>query len=182
MEFTGLRKSAEIVSLGLVSEDGRDFYAELIDYNPEEADPWVKENVFTQLMGDKFVRSEDPQHFRIRGDRNYVAAKLREWLKQFPEVEMWSDVLAYDWFFFCDLFGDAFSIPKNVYYIPFDIATLFRFCGVDPNISREEFVGVLGFEHKHNALFDAKIIKLCFEKLILLEKAELSFIVRHSDI
>jgi hypothetical protein len=67
---------------------------------------------------------------------------------------------------FNQLYGHAFNIPKNVYYIPFDICTLMKIKGVDPDINREEFAGVNG--SKHNALHDAKVIKACYEKLIML--------------
>ena len=59
----------------------------------------------------------------------------------------------------------SLKIPKNIYYIPLDICTLFKVKGIDPDISREEFSGV-NSKNKHNSLFDAKVIKLCYEKLI----------------
>jgi hypothetical protein len=86
------------------------------------------------------------------------------WLSQWDSVEMWSDCLAYDWVLFNNLFGTAFDIPKNVYYIPFDICTLFKIKGLDPDINREEFAGLDG--PKHNALHDALVIKACYEKLV----------------
>jgi len=91
-------------------------------------------------------------------------------------VEIWSDCLAYDWVLFNDIFGHAFNIPKNIYYIPFDICTLFKMKGVDPDIDREEFAdGWISTEgklinpdliNKHNALWDAIIIKACYDRLI----------------
>jgi len=69
---------------------------------------------------------------------------------------------------FNNIFGSAFDIPKNVYYIPFDICTMFKLKGVDPDISREEFIGNSVDGEKHNALYDAKVIKACYEKLMLL--------------
>lgn len=80
---------------------------------------------------------------------------------------MWSDCLSYDWVLFNELFGGAFNIPKNVYYIPFDICTMFELAGIDPDISREDFCGIKDKSKKHNALFDVKIIKACYEKLLL---------------
>lgn len=77
---------------------------------------------------------------------------------------MWSDCLAYDWVLFCQLFGHAFNIPSNVYYIPFDIATLFKLIGIDPDINREEFADMPQGSLKHNAAWDARIIKKCYEK------------------
>jgi hypothetical protein len=68
---------------------------------------------------------------------------------------------------FNNIFGDAFSIPKNVFYIPFDICTLFHLKGIDADVSRETFADMnseLGSE-KHNALWDAKVIRACYLKL-----------------
>jgi hypothetical protein len=93
-------------------------------------------------------------------------------LSQFENVEMWSDCLAYDWVLFNDIFGTAFDIPKNVYYIPFDICTLFKIKGIDPDINREDFAKDILMKEcfkvgqKHNALWDATVIKACYEKLM----------------
>lgn len=71
---------------------------------------------------------------------------------------------------FNHLFGDALSIPSNVHYSPFDICTLFKVKGVDPDISHEEFAFLLGNGEtmegvKHNAMWDALVIKKCYERL-----------------
>ena len=90
-------------------------------------------------------------------------------------VEIWSDCLAYDWVLFCELFGGALNknLPNNVYYIPFDICTLFKMKGIDPDISREGYAGMAYGEGaddekdtKHNALWDAMVIKGCYERLV----------------
>ena len=47
-----------------------------------------------------------------------------------------------------------------------DICTLFRYKGIDPDISREEVSRYDKKDNKHNALFDSEVIKACFEKLI----------------
>ena len=77
-----------------------------------------------------------------------MAQGLREWFKELDgwanpntPVEIWSDCLAYDWVLFNELFGGAFGIPENVYYIPFDICTLFKMKNIDPDVSREKFIG-----------------------------------------
>ncbi len=91
--------------------------------------------------------------------------ELSIWLKQFNEVEIWSDCLSYDWVLFNQIFGHAFNIPKNVYYIPFDLCTLFYVKGIDADISREAFAEMSEGSQKHNALWDAKVIRQCFVKL-----------------
>ena len=44
-EFTGLHKNTTLISIGLISEDRRSFYAELTDYDKEQCDDWIKENL-----------------------------------------------------------------------------------------------------------------------------------------
>jgi hypothetical protein len=81
---------------------------------------------------------------------------------------MWSDCLSYDWVLFNQIWGHAFNIPKNVYYIPFDICPMLLERVGDADISREEFAGPVEFpggHKKHNSLWDAYVIKACYEKL-----------------
>jgi len=47
------------------------------------------------------------------------------------------------------------KIPSNVYYIPFDVCTLFKIKNVDPDINREEFISDrldIRSNYKHNSL------------------------------
>jgi len=169
-EFTGLHQNTSLISIGLISEDGKTFYAELRDYDKSQLDDWLKENIIANTSYlketgnyDAASKSYDRVYMPI-SDKEHLAEDLKEWLCQFDTVEIWSDCLAYDWVLFNDIFGHAFNIPKNVYYIPFDICTLFKIKGVDPDINREQFAGIEG--DKHNALHDAKVIKACYEKLI----------------
>jgi len=165
-EFTGLRQKTNLLSIGLVSEDGRTFYAEASQFDKQQVDTWITENVLANMRFGDIYESRpkiDLEHHAEKADRAGIAYDLDEWLAQFDAVEMWGDCLAYDWVLFCDLFGGAMSIPQNVYYIPFDICTLMKMSNVDPDISREEFSGISGA--KHNALHDAKCIRACYQKL-----------------
>jgi hypothetical protein len=170
-EFTGLHQNTTLISIGLVAEDGKEFYAEFTDYAKDQVDEWIENNVIKNLFihVDRLIynRLAEGQTI-IKGKRDYISSNLQDWLEQFDSVEMWSDCLSYDWVLFNQLFGHAFNIPKNVYYIPFDICTLFKIKGIDPDISREDFAGAKDWnvEHKHNALQDAKVIKACYDKLM----------------
>ena len=50
--------------------------------------------------------------------------------------------------------------------IPFDICTLFYAKGIDADINREEFSEMTEGSQKHNALWDAKVIRECYLKAI----------------
>lgn len=167
-EFTGLHQKTTLISIGLVSDCGKTFYAELTDYDKLQIDVWLQENVLNNLiLNDRPVNSLKVlnHHTTFRGTTNELKYHLGKWLKRFGQVEIWSDCLSYDWILFINIFGNAFDVPKNVLYIPFDICTLFKDKGIDPDISREEYSQVKNMK-KHNALDDAFIIKACHRKLV----------------
>jgi len=184
MEFTGLHQETTPVSIGLVAENERTFYAEFTDYDRSQVGDWIQEHVIGNLIYADYTTNKRGEILVgaacvVRGRKDVVAARLQEWTASFDEsVEMWSDCLAYDWVLFCQLWGNAFMIPDDIYYIPFDICTLFKMRGIDPDISREEFglsddSGALPDPsrwRKHNALWDAEVIKACYEKLVRKEK------------
>jgi hypothetical protein len=164
-EFTGLHQNTTLISIGIVSEDGKSyFYAELDDYDKSQVDDWVEENVIKNLVSNKPEMSKN----LVRGNKEHVRSKLEEFLASFKgkTIEFWADVLAYDWVLFCELFGGAMNIPENVDYSPYDLCTLFKAKDIDPDINREKFTGVDPGGNKHNALFDAEIGRRCYLKLM----------------
>lgn len=165
-EFTGLHQRTTLISIGLIAQDGKTFYAEFIDYDQTQVDDWLKENVLRKLILPNESNGVGVDGFV--GDTVFIKKHLESWLSQFDHIEMWSDCLSYDWVLFCQIFGHAFNIPKNIYYIPFDICTLFKARGVDPDISRESYAfDVIPNDiKKHNALWDANVIKMCYERLM----------------
>lgn len=165
-EFTGLHQDTTLISIGLVSEEGHTFYAEFDDFDLSQVDGWIKENVTDRLWIQNPELKYDHNIAYHVDDSEGIRRELLAWLSQFEHVEMWSDCLAYDWVLFCQLFGGAFSVPENIYYIPFDLATLFKVKGIDPNVNRETFAGIAVADNKHNALWDARIIKACYEKVM----------------
>ena len=181
-EFTGLHQNTTLISIGIVALDGRYFYAEFNDYNKAQVNDWIQENVIENLMFNgkethcieeslvpyNKVHDDDYMSLRIRmkNDTTNIANKLKEWLQQFDvEIQMWSDCLSYDWMLFNQLFGGAQNIPSNINYIPMDICTSFYDKGIDPDISREEFIDNAVEGEKHNSLYDAMVIRECYLKL-----------------
>ena len=181
-EFSGLHQNTTLISIGLISEGGRTFYAEFTDYDKEQCDEWVNVNVISKLQFNDvpdFIKYCGPgKSIEMKGNKEDIKIMLGKWLdyvvlteaksdnNDFSGLlEIWSDCLSYDWVLFCELFGGAFGVPKEIYYIPFDLSTLFLTQGVDPDINREEFLGISGGE-KHNALWDAKVIQMCHDRLV----------------
>lgn len=180
-EFTGLHQNTTLISIGIVSDCGRRFYAEFTDYDKAQVNDWIQANVinnlrFTESPVNSLAWGGNFKVCNVKGDTATIALHLTTWVSQFSKVEMWSDCLSYDWVLFCQLWGNAFNVPAHIYYIPFDISTLFKLKNIDPDISREDFVSeelslidhLEGQLLKHNAMWDAFVIKACYDKLIKL--------------
>jgi len=102
----------------------------------------------------------------VIGTREQVREGIAEWLSSYEYIELWGDLMCYDMVLFDQLFGGAFGKPDNVYYISFDICTYFKVLGIDPDVSREDFGNVSLNGFKHNALYDARVVKACYERLM----------------
>ncbi|QIA28713.1 putative 3' exoribonuclease [Phage f2b1] len=166
-EFTGLRQDTTPISLGVKAANGRKFYAEFTDYNKSQVDSWIQENVIDNL---KFNNGDMPisnlgDYTVVKGTTAQVQFRFLTWLKQFNRAEFWGDCLSYDGVLLNNLLGGALNVPDNVDYIFYDICTLFKLFGIDPDISREAFIDKPIEGAKHNALYDAEVIEACYDKL-----------------
>jgi hypothetical protein len=174
-EFTGLHKDTTLISIGMVSEDNKQFYAELTDYNEKQCDDWIKENVLDHLYRNNFtIKSYYINNYHV-GNKDDIGLALENWLTQFDKVEFVSDVSHYDFVLLIDLFLDAWHLPKNICPACYDInQDIARECKVSMqeafDMSREDIL----YQHykdkvvkgdKHNSLYDAKVIRELYQIL-----------------
>lgn len=105
-EFIEDGSTIDLVSIGVVAEDGREFYAVSTEFDPSRAIDWVRRNVLDKLPApsDKAWRSLA----RIRED---LLAFLLE-----PEepIELWAWMAAYDHVVLCQLWGDMRALPRPI--------------------------------------------------------------------
>ena len=180
-EFTGLHKDTSLISIGIVSEYGDKFYAEFSDYKKEQADSWIKENIISNLKynsSDRFLSISclDKKYiYYVKGSVDEIKHQLINWIlniyrnHDFKKLEFWSDCLSWDWVLFVDIFGSSFDLPFYIYPYPMDIVTMFRERNIDPDVNREYFVYKEDKNGKHNALFDAEVIRDCYYLLKSME-------------
>lgn len=176
-EFTGLHKNTTLISIGIVSSDDREFYAEFTDYNKKDVDEWIDANVIENLYLKDMKPEERKEKGYVLGTRREVMKALAEWISHFDTVELVSDVCHYDMMLFIDLFGSAFDIPRKVCPACHDInQDIALYNGISLreafDLNREEFIKDaysledLDFpvsNNKHNALYDAYVIKEIYE-------------------
>ena len=180
-EFTGLHKDTSLISIGIVSEYGDEFYAEFSDYKKEQVNSWIRENVINNLKynsSDRFLSISclDKKYiYNVKGNADEIKHQLVNWMlnvyrnHDFKKLEFWSDCLSWDWVLFVDIFGSSFDLPFYVYPYPMDIVTMFRERNIDPDVNRENFIHKEDKDKKHNALFDAEVIRDCYYLLKSME-------------
>ena len=183
-EMTGLHKNTTPISLGIVSEDGKKFYAEFTDYDESQCNDWIKENVIKNLklagMGVGVSDTDENPPLRIvMGDKRYIRQEANEWLRQFNKIQFVSDVCHYDFVLLIDLLtngGTALDLPENIsavcHDLNMDIARHFHVSDREAfDMSREKIMNdlcktediVTG--NKHNSLYDAEVIKAIYEEI-----------------
>lgn len=168
-EFTGLQQSAQLISLALVSMDGQWFYAEFTDYDTARLLDWHQEHVIPHLLLEKAIEPAfaGADGRSVRGTTHEIVPVLREWLGYFGQIEIWADVLAYDWVLFCELFSGSLHLPKQIFYIPHDFSTLLKVKGINPDTSRESLAPDWANKYKafkHNALYDAFLLRAAYQQ------------------
>lgn len=77
-EFTGLNRSTTLISLGIVAEDGRKFYAEFADYDRSQCDDWIRTNVIANLILPKNITPSFYNKFVDRCKREGYALKNQD--------------------------------------------------------------------------------------------------------
>lgn len=99
-EFIEDGRTIDLISIGMVREDGAEYYAENVDCDITRASPWVKENVFPLL-----------KHGDARRSRTRIANDLIKFAGKEPEF--WAYFADYDWVVLCQLYGTMMSLPAG---------------------------------------------------------------------
>ena len=177
-EFTGLHKNTELISIGLIAENGNTFYGEITNYDKSQVDDWIQKNVINNLKHNgHHIIEETKESYEISMNFEDVSFALNKWLKQFDTVEWVSDVCHYDMVLLIDLLtnhGSALDLPYGkinsaCHDINQDIAEAYHISEILAfDKSREEILKDSKIEitgEKHNSLYDAKVIKAIYERL-----------------
>ncbi|MEV0271794.1 MAG: polyadenylate-specific 3'-exoribonuclease AS [Hamadaea sp.] len=135
----------DLVSIGVVDEHGREFYAISSQFDPTKAIPWVRKNVLDKLPspGNPAWRSRE----RLRDD---LLAFLTEPLQADPdgELELWAWYAAYDHVALAQLWGNMQALPRIIPRFTKDLRQLWDDAGRPPLPSAEAA--------RHDALVDAR--------------------------
>jgi len=176
LEFTGLHMKTNAISIAMLSEDEENsFYAEFTDFDTLQINPWIKKNVLDNLL---FQNTSPPyhringNHWELLGDSKFIISGefgLATWLKEKfskTRLTLTSFGANYDWVIIRQLFLNTELNPLEYFEIyPYDIASVFQYLGLNPNINgeKEKYAEISG--NKHNALFDCKVARAIDKKL-----------------
>ncbi len=106
-EFIEDGKTIDLISIGIVAEDGRDHYFQSVECDHSKANDWVRENVIAHLEHIGCGRGAPPMTSRCYGpdvpscpwrSRSAIAAELIHFC---------------DWVAICQLFGRMIDLPKG---------------------------------------------------------------------
>ncbi|RMI29105.1 polyadenylate-specific 3'-exoribonuclease AS [Nocardia stercoris] len=106
-EFIEDGVTIDLVSIGVVCEDGREYYAVSTEFDERKAGPWVRRNVLPKLPA-----PASP----LWRDRATIRDELYRFLVPRPAVEpqLWAWVGAYDHVALCQLWGSMVDLPGNL--------------------------------------------------------------------
>lgn len=160
-EFDQTVDPVELISIGIVAEDGRELYA-VSRYFEGTTDKWLLENVIPNLYahlaepGDPlrgYDKAPDPLSLvEIRGS-------IETFLSKDDKIEFWGYYADYDWYLFTRLWG-FLSMPKGFPMLCYDVKQYAMHLGI-PSVTKL----VPEFQPEHHALIDARWTKRAFEYL-----------------
>lgn len=153
----------QLVSIGLIAEDGREFYG----INEEclsnvTRHPWLSVNVapFLPIHFDgNFIYEWD--HGHAEHDHvmalDQLAARLQRFLHETPDLELWAYYGAYDHVVMCQLFGSMAELPSG---IPMFTHELMQLIEIMQKIDLPPTP-----ENTHHAMADARWVKQAYQRL-----------------
>jgi len=150
-EFIEDGKTIDLISIGIVAEDGREFYFANADCDLSKASDWVKENVIAHLPNSPFNAAPVPKH--------WIKNELLEFCdrEKYGKPEFWGYYSAYDHVALCQLFGTMMDLPKGW---PMYTRDLKQWCDMlgNPELPKQG-------KDEHHALADARWNRTAWEFL-----------------
>lgn len=150
-EFIEDGRTIDLLSIGIVAEDGRELYMRNTEADLDKASNWVITNVFPTLE----VRTDGTQCGKWY-TREAIASAILEFIGN-DTPEFWAYYADYDWVVLCQLFGRMIDLPKGWPMYCRDVKQLCDSLG-NPKLPKQD--------GEHHALNDARWTKQAYEFLM----------------
>lgn len=143
-EFLEDGSTIDLISIGIVAEDGREFYAVNLDadWSRIHSHTWLEQNVVPHLpsYGGKAWQT-----------REQIRAGVRMFLTGRPEL--WADYCAYDHVVLAQLFGPMVNLPDHIPMFTNDVRALAGWLRATERDLPPQY------GNQHDALADARHVK-----------------------
>lgn len=175
-KFMGIKvgkaiSTIELISIGIVCEDGREYYAISKDFDVKAAwdDKWLRENVLWPIYAEYTGLGDPPFELyamkEIVSDfgkhNNQIANDIAIFMGHRPEV--YAYFADYDWVVTCWLFGRMVDLPENFPFFCMDLKQMMVERGLDS--AWRDMVCPQG-AGKHNAIADSRWNKQLHEAIL----------------
>lgn len=123
--FGKRRHFIDLISIGIVAEDGREYYAISNEFNHKDASQWVKDTVIKKLPR-KYFNGHNVDEAILWKSNKQIAEEVKRFIYKGSECskrpELWGKDIPinfyayyadYDWVLFCSLFGTMIDLPKG---------------------------------------------------------------------
>lgn len=175
--FGKKRHFIDLISIGIVCEDGREYYAVSNRFNPKDADMWVRENVIEKLpprvnLSDPSISPRLKQESLAWRPEQQITKDLLEFFGCWRDQHFWrapSDIQVYgyfadyDWVLFCSLFGRMVDLPKRFPTHCIDLKQMMDERGLTNEWKQQVCPDPID---EHNALADARWNKKLHEAIV----------------
>ncbi|MEU1141817.1 hypothetical protein ABZ392_33915 [Streptomyces sp. NPDC005885] len=156
-EFIDDGTTIDLISIGMVREDGRELYAVSSEFNQTalRQSPWLMENVWPSLPtrknlpGYRGIDRIDLDHPDVR-PRAQIARLVADFILSTPDPDLWAYYSAYDHVALAQLWGPMINMPRGIPMQSDDLVTEAKRLGLRPIDFPEQPDG------RHNALADAR--------------------------
>lgn len=153
-----------MISIGIVSEDNREFYRINLECDFSKASDWVVENVLFPIgINQSGVITGESLNWAVTKDE--IKQGVIDFIGDDPKPQFWADYCGYDFVVFCQLFGTMMDLPPSFPMYCNDIRQLYDRLSDDGTLELPVQENGL-----HNALQDAKWNKLVYEFLDGIDK------------
>jgi 3'-5' exoribonuclease Rv2179c-like domain len=143
-EFIEDGRTIDLVSIGVVDEHGREFYAVSTEFDDTQAVPWVRRHVLDKLPSPADAAWQSREQIR-KGLHEFLLAPVRA--GQTDQIELWAWYAAYDHVALAQLWGAMPALPREIPRFTKDLRQLWDDLGRPPLPSADG---------RHDALVDAR--------------------------
>lgn len=167
-EFNDNVSHVELISVGVVAWDDREFYAINKEYaggnskNPKviSCNDWVKVNVIPNLVEPLDAEGLDfDTTVLVLGDLIAIKNGMQDFVGNDPFPEFWAYYGHYDWFLVTQLWKSFTKLPKNWPTACYDVNQFAKHSGCRRSLPKK-------LTPEHNALVDARWTKLAFQHVL----------------